>query len=162
MRDFLKIGVPALSLAAVSGQAHALSCMQPDIERSFNAWVDSENTYYIGVGSLMATEPLPKIEPYHGHGDREPIPSVLYQFSGYLLAPDRRVPMEMPITVEVGCIASWCGGFPRDGETKLMALEGTDVNDLTLTISACPGTRFPAAVETKVAECFRAGRCPGR
>ena len=83
-------------------------------------------------------------------------------FEGVLLDGGDGQPYSLPITVSVGCIASWCGSFPRDGQNGLMALRGTEVTNLTLDISACPGSIFPAETEATVNECLRNGRCAER
>ena len=158
----LALGAAGLALSASS--AYALSCAQPQIERSFNGWVDSEDTYYIGVGALEPIGPLPKIASGYDasnlNSDREPV-TAQYSFSGRLLNGEQGVPYTMPITVRVNCIASWCGGFPQSGKTGLMALRGVGILNLTLDIHACPGSIFPAETEKTVTDCIRAGRCEG-
>ena len=148
---------------AIAGQqAHALSCAQPQIERSFNWWAEAEETYYIGVGSLDPIGPQPEnpsanILPGPSF-DREPV-AAQYTFSGRLLDGEKGVPFTMPITVEVTCVASWCGSFPKPGTSGLMALRGVGVQNLTLERHACPGSIFPAKTETKVNQCIRDGKC---
>lgn len=149
-------------LAVSASPALALSCMQPQVERSFNAWVDSEDTYYIGVGSITPLDPLPKtkglIEPDGGFGKKEPV-TARYLFSGELLDGERGHPYEMPITVSVSCIGPWCGHFPKKGTRGLMGLRGVGIQNLTLDIHACPGSVFPVDREETVSACMRAGRC---
>lgn len=160
------MAVKALSLAAalvvVSQQAHALSCAQPQIERSFNWWAEAEETYYIGVGSLDPIGPQPKnpsrMMLSDQNADRGPV-AAQYTFSGRLLDGENGVPFTMPITIEVSCISSWCGSFPDPGTSGLMALRGTGVQNLTLERHACPGSVFPAKTETTVNQCIRDGRC---
>lgn len=158
----VKAGALAIAFACVASQAAALSCMQPQIERSFNWWAEAEETYYIGVGSLEPTGLLPKVRsgmtPSESMGEREPI-TAEYAFSGRLLNGQNGVEVSLPITVEVTCLASWCGRFPQPGKTGLMALRGTDIQNLTLEMSACPGSIFPAETEATVNACMRAGQC---
>ena len=150
------------ALALSTSSAFALSCAQPQIERSFNSWVDAEETYYIGVGSLKSTSALPEIPrqhfPSNDFGKKEPF-SASYLFTGELLDGDQGYPVELPITINVSCIGPWCGGFPKEGTTGLMALRGVGLLNLTLDIHACPGAIFPAEVEPTVSACIRAGRC---
>ena len=160
MRQFLL----AFMLMCAASQAHALSCIRPEIERSFNRWVDSENSYYIGVGTLSPVGAVPDIPNATQQNDfdrREPI-TMAYTFTGRLLDGGRGVPVDMPITVSVSCLASWCGNFPAAGANGLMALRGTEVASLTLDMNACPGSIFPAETETTVSACIREGRCTER
>ena len=155
------LGLAAAMVVAAS-QAHALSCMQPQIERSFNWWVEAEETYYIGVGSLEPNEALPKVSADFGfsdpNADRGPF-TAQYTFSGRLLDGGQGVPFTAPITVTVSCLASWCGSFPQAGTSGLMALRGVGIQNLTLERGACPGSIFPADTEATVSECIRNGRC---
>lgn len=155
-------GVLTGLLVCVSTQAAALSCIEPNVERQFNQWVDSEKTYYIGVGTLTPTDTLPKIpnaiDLNGGFGTKEPI-TAPFLFSGKLLNGDEGVPFEHAIAVSVSCIGPWCGGFPKTGTSGLMALRGVGLQNLTLDMNACPGSIFPAATETTISACIRAGRC---
>ena len=158
------LGTAAL-LSFLASQAYALSCAEPNIERSFNSWVDAEETYYIGVGSLKSTSALPEVPrlqfPTNDFGKKDPI-GASYLFTGELLDGDRGHAVELPITINVNCIGPWCGGFPKEGTTGLMALRGVGLLNLTLDIHACPGAIFPTETETTVSACIRAGRCEER
>ncbi len=155
-------GVLTGLLVCVSTQAAALSCIEPNVERQFNEWVDSKDTYYIGVGTLTPTDTLPKIpnalDLNGGFEDKEPI-RASYLFSGELLDGEQGHLVELPITVSVSCIGPWCGGFPKAGKSGLMALRGIGLQDLTLDMNACPGSIFPAGTEATVSACIRARRC---
>jgi len=150
------------TLALTATQAFALSCAQPQIERSFDSWVDAEETYYIGVGTLEPIGTVPKtsngFDPSGGIGGKEPI-TAQYMFSGRLLDGAAGVLFEHPITVRVTCVASWCGSFPKIGAKGLMALRGVGIRNLTLDMHACPGSIFPAETEATVSECMRVGKC---
>jgi len=150
------------AFALFASQAVALSCIQPDVNRSFNGWVESEDTYYIGVGALTPIGDLPEIpspfDPANNFEPPEPV-TASYLFSGELLDGELGQSFEMPITVRVTCIASWCGNFPQDGTEGLMALRGAGVFNLTLDMNACPGSIFPADTRGTVNACMRSGRC---
>jgi len=149
------------ALALSTSQTFALSCAPPQIENSFNGWVDSEETYYIGVGSLEPIGELPKIpsafDQGNSFGEKEPL-TATYLFSGELLDGEQGHAYEMPITVNVSCLGPWCGRFPADGKKGLMALRGVGILNLTLDINACPGSIFPAETEATVQACIREGR----
>jgi len=152
----------AAALVATASQAHALSCARPMIERSFNWWVESDDSYYIGVGSLDPIGPMPEnpnrmLRPDQ-MADNTPA-TAQYTFSGRLLDGQNGVPFTMPITVEVTCISAWCGSFPEPGTSGLMALRGVGVQNLTLERHACPGSVFPAETEATVNQCIRDGSC---
>jgi len=152
----------AAGFALSASSAFALSCAQPHVERSFNRWVDSDQTYYIGVGSIRPTSALPKI-PNSGRlggsfGKNKPI-EANYLFSGELLDGNRGHSVELPITVRVSCAGPWCGGFPKGVASGLMALRGVGLQSLTLDIGPCPGAIFPVETEATVQTCIRDGRC---
>ena len=148
--------------ALSASHAFALSCAQPHVERSFNRWVESDQTYYIGVGSIRPTSALPKVSNGFGLNrgleKKEPI-KASYVFTGELLDGNRGHPVDLPITVSVTCLGPWCGGFPKAGTEGLMALRGVGLENLTLDISACPGAIFSAETEATVSACMRVGRC---
>ncbi len=152
----------AAALIFGASQAQALSCMRADIERSFNGWVEADETYYIGVGSLRPLGDVPDLpdamDPTGGFEDKEPV-TALYQFSGRLLDGRFGQPADLPITVSVTCLGPWCGNFPAAGAEGLMALRGVGIQNLTLDMHACPGSIFPADTEATVNECMRDGRC---
>lgn len=148
--------------ASLSGQALALSCAQPDVGQSFNWWAESQDTYYVGVGSLHPLAEVPeRVESGALTGTpTPPPPPIPYRFDGHLLGADLRVPVTLTITVTASCAASWCGSYPKAGTRGLMPLKGTDTQDLSLDFGPCPGNIFPVETEARVNECLRAGRCP--
>lgn len=161
-----RLAVKALALgtalALSTSQAYALSCAQPNVERSFNTWVESEDTYYIGVGTLTPLEEpteIPNALQLGGGLSGKGPYTAKYMFSGELLDADRSHPYEMPITVTVTCAGPWCGGFPKSGTSGLMALRGVGIQNLTLDMHACPGSVFPAQTRDRVSECMRDGKC---
>ena len=160
----LKGAAAGLALVLSATQAVALSCIEPDVERSFNRWVDSEDTYYIGVGSLKPLDALQKIPNRfltQGSNDNDTPITARYQFSGELLDGERGHPADLQITVNITCAGPWCGGFPKEGESGLMALRGTGILNLTLDMHACPGSIFPAGTKGRIQQCIRDGRCNG-
>lgn len=158
----MRAGLLAAVFAGLASPAAALSCIQPQIERSFNGWAEADERYYIGVGTLTPAEPLPQVpqgfDPLNPNFERDPV-AATYSFSGRLLDGQAGVAFDMPITVKVSCVASWCGRFPEPGTSGLMALRGDGILNLTLEMHACPGSIFPAETEATVSQCILDGRC---
>lgn len=154
------LAATALTLA-LTGQAAALSCARPDIKTSFGWWAESEDTFYIGVGTLQPLEPLLKVKRKAFADGSNSLPqSAEYRFKGEFIGPDFDVPTERPVTVTVSCLASWCGAFPKGKLPQLMAMKVGTYDELSISVGPCPGTFFPAETAATVKECMRAGSCP--
>ncbi len=163
---FLKMAGIAATGMAIATNAFALSCARPSVERSFNGWADSPDTYYIGKGTLTALSPLPAVPSpggfNQGNIDTSNLRAV-YKFQGKVLGPQGDSPINHNIWVRVTCAGPWCGGFPSSGTSGIVALK--QLPDLTLEYvsGACPGDIFQddtGQVENTIKACMAAGRCP--
>lgn len=137
-----------LSLAAMLGalmvmpSAHALSCMQPDIERELKEAIESDKVYHIFVGYFDA--PQIKRKDINGHDpfimdDRSQ--TVNGYFSGVSLAKYRRgdIPLErFPVQVKSSCAAHWCGNVPRRDQKMIAFVEAQENGPPLLTMGPCP------------------------
>lgn len=155
-----------LLLAVVSfvlaGQANALSCRQASLGDAMNGFAQSEKTYLPVLGTYKAVEPVKN--PNEGRSrSRNGIPyTVEAELTGRALQRFGKGKTEvLPVTVEIQCIASWCGSFPPVDKPILTFLEKRETG-YVLEVSACPGGYFPDISEAKeriLRGCLRAGKC---
>ncbi|MEX3017117.1 hypothetical protein [Gymnodinialimonas hymeniacidonis] len=148
-----------------AGPAMALSCLQPTVAGAYTNAADSPADYVIGAGSLTLTGPS---NPPHGltmQGD-DPNQMVGYtqpaRFDGGLFTgADFNNQQTLSVTVDVTCIAAWCGAAsPVDyGLLFFRVVNGTYILDE----GACPANVFhdvhPGMLQ-EVIDCHQ-GTCPG-
>ena len=93
-------GVAALVFLFFASQAVALSCMRPNIARTFNHVAASEDVYIMGKGTLQATREIPKYK----QGQPRKIPA---EFTGafYGLTGPSEI-HTVSLTVDTICYAS--------------------------------------------------------
>lgn len=129
----------ALCLAAPV-PASALSCLVPEVERSFATYDAAEENYIVVHGRLtldrkampegMTTSPPPpEMTVVPGH------------LSGSSLTGDGfSLPFEQDVTLEVACIGPWCGGV-GNGE-DVLAFVRKDADGYALSVNPCGGALF--------------------
>jgi hypothetical protein len=117
----------AATIGLAAGPATALSCLRPDLERSYT-WADERpELFVLALGSLVRTGP----DAPDGPASDNPQARVSYtfpaRFEGRLAnAEGFTAERAFDVTVEVDCQSVWCGGdslseyglyfFRRDGE----------------------------------------------
>ena len=149
----IRILTLAVALLA-AGQAAALSCLRPNVARTFNWHQESADRYTLGIGRVI----VPGEVPAYVEGQPREMPA---RFSGRLMG--RRgpgAPVEMPITVRATCIASWCGGFPEGDGALIVYLKATPAGRV-LEVGPCPGDLEPTspAREAMLQRCLQRGAC---
>ena len=135
-------GVIAATLF-LSSQAHALSCMRPDIAKTMETAKTSDDLYYILVGTFQSTPP-PKTykpnapnAPLNGIGEHR----VEAWFDGRVLSnnPKYDSPVSrMPIDVDVTCGGPWCGSAPRNGTEVIAFVKARPGQAMLLSAGPCP------------------------
>ncbi len=148
----------SLALAAVAGQATALSCMRPDPIASFQNAAEAEESYFVLYGTLTFDESaLPESV---GMGNRpEPVP-IPAEFTGKGLSQDGFVnDYAGPITLQPTCAGSWCGGA-KSGVEAVFFVQVDDVP--TVVAGPCGGKIFenpsPAVLDA-LTTCMQGGEC---
>ncbi len=154
----------AIAIAA-AGPASALSCLQPTVAGTYTNAAESPADYVIGAGSLVLTGPS---DPPGGAAPLAGAPQVMVgftqpaQFAGGLFnGSNFNNQSTVPVTVDVTCTASWCGGASNVdyGLFFFRVVNGAYVLDS----GACPGNVFhdthPGMLE-EVIRCH-SGSCPG-
>jgi hypothetical protein len=100
----------ALALLA-AGPAAALSCLRPDVARSFEMTEDREEAFVVALGALERTGPNVPDGPASDNPNTRVGYSFPARFDGRLANSDGfLVERSFDVTVEVRCISAWCGG----------------------------------------------------
>lgn len=139
----------AIAGFAVTGPASALSCMAPDIVRSYEYAAAQDEIYFLLRGSITLTEGATRPE---GRGPTVPgdtveilLDPVQGSFRGEIFHEGTFVPFDSPIEVRLNCIVEWCGQYP-DVEDALYFVSAAEGNlGLSVEMPACGGTRFPVS-----------------
>ena len=144
--------------------AFALSCLRPDLGRSFAAAAESESAYLVVHGAFdFKASAMPKADKSAGAGIAATgTTRVPAQFKGGGLTPDGfTVPVRLDVTLEVGCQGPWCGTLAA-GEPQLAFLEQRD-EGYVLSVEPCPGFAFASPTPEDldfVTACYAKGSCP--
>ena len=144
-------------LLACATQANALSCLRPDLAKTFDRLHASEDVYRIVVGTLdIPNRPKSSLKP-------EPAKANGVFKGQYLGLNGLGKEQRFDVTVETTCIAAWCGNFPEPTGRRLIFLKQSESGP-TLTISACPDGTFVIPTAKKIgflSKCLRNGKCIG-
>lgn len=136
--------------------AAALSCMHPNVARSFNWHAEAAETYVVALGTLTISGTVPKQQS----GKTRSVPA---NFDGVFLARKGAV-TQRPVTIKSECASRWCGPIPDTTDPMLMFFKHTG-DGLALHSGPCPGafranpTPQERAILTK---CLRRGKCSTR
>lgn len=140
-------------------EAAALSCMRPDVRRSYAQAEAAQERYSIVRGRLsFDTAQLPQPDLKNQRARTVTIPGRL---SGHgLTAQGFAAPFDRAITLEVSCVGAWCGSA-RPGRDVLAFLR-RDGAEYALEIGPCPFFLFPAPDTAQIAAvvaCQAGGPC---
>lgn len=156
----MKHFVLAFLITAAPLPALALSCLAPDVARSYAQFDAAEETYIVVHGRLTLDETdLPEGMTV----DRNPpeMTQVPAHLTGFSLGGEGfTFPFERDLTLEVACIGPWCGGV-RNGE-DVLAFVRKGADGYAIEVSPCGGAIFgtPKPEMIKQAErCMRTGAC---
>ncbi|GHA49016.1 hypothetical protein GCM10008927_12710 [Amylibacter ulvae] len=146
----------------VAQSAHALSCMRPNIARSFNDFAASDDTYVLGFGKITATQKI--VNPNKGKDGtaQHESYSVQASFSGRFMGDAGwGDPKTLPVNVQVQCLSVWCGGFPTDDQDAIAYFQKTSTG-YVLQMGPCGGhyKASPTLQEQRILKsCFRNKKC---
>jgi len=151
-------------LIALSGPAFALSCMRPDVARTYQEAADAEEAYIVVHGRLDFDESrLPKTDMANQQAT-PPDTLIPARIDGKAMSFDGfTIPFTREITLNAQCFGPWCTGAASGTDYLAFLKKGADGYLLSLT--PCGGFGFAnpsdAALE-KVHSCFRGDDCtPG-
>lgn len=150
-----RLGLLTGLCVVLASQAAALSCMKPNIGRTFNYVQESSDIFSMALGTVTAKGVIPKYKD----GKARHIPS---KFKGIFLGPNGQTEeREVDITVDAICLAHWCGGFPETEKDMLVFLKKTDAG-YRLESGPCDGHYKigPTPKEVRsLQKCMRRGKC---
>lgn len=148
----------ALALACCAGQASALSCMRPDVARSFHWAAEAEEAYSVFYGRFDFSTPprtrrTPPITPTEH--------TVSARFSGQVLGIGGFQPTGLSeVTLHFTCLGSWCGSVtPRE---PMLAFAQRTADGYVVRVDPCFSTIFPDPspdVIATVEACMRGEDC---
>ena len=153
-------GLLTLSLALLLPvEAAALSCLRPDVRRTFSELAARPEAYVVVTGTL-AFDParLPRTDHVTRPPEATRIPARLT--GGSLTRDGFTRPYTADITLEVGCLAGWCGSLPAD--TEVLAFVEQTPEGQRLRIDACGGHAFPEPdrlMKEQVRACLSGAPC---
>ena len=142
----LKTALICLMALSLPGNALALSCMQPNMARSFNDKAADTQVWMLVEGKFVAELALSDLLRLPPPRPGEPVPqqesrtvTASAQFTGRQLGGTHSTPLETQVSLEVSCLTPWCGSFPPVGTSVLAFLAVGDGGNLTLRSGLCPG-----------------------
>ena len=154
MKTIIASTVAAFLLAS---QAQALSCLRPDVARTFNWVAAAEESFVVLLGEFsFATGPLKR------RAIQDP-QSAEYQasFSGsYLGAEGFQPGPPLDLTMNFMCVGPWCGSLSED-EGPILAFVEQTPDGYVLNVDPCFSTAFyPTATDiARVEACIRGEGC---
>ncbi len=150
-----KTGVAVFFLLTLASQAVALSCIRPNVGRTFNTVAASEKTYVMGQGVLIAKGEIPKYQSGVARQILAEFTGVFYSTSG------SSTKHTVPVIVDAICYASWCGGFPKEDSGMVVFLEQSS-NGYRLESNPCDGNfkMSPTPEDMEILhKCLKKGKC---
>lgn len=149
----------AAILAMISGQAHALSCIRPDPIETYKRVAAAPENYFVLYGELTFDESLVSA------GTRtlsDPLPApIAADFDGTGLTKQGFTASYVsPVTLEIQCIANWCGSASSGGDALYFVKAGDP--PVTMVAEACSSMIFPdpsQAVLDMLTSCMQGGAC---
>lgn len=136
----IRTGLTAAALLA-AGQAAALSCVRPDLARSFNEAAASEKQYVVLYGTFdFDLRKLPQVG-WDRQQDTKPDNPIRAKFIGESLSRQGFVPSAISgMTLNAQCFRPWCAAIATD--TPYLAFVEKTGDSYTLAISPCGGFAF--------------------
>ena len=162
MKYLLRITLAATLFA---NSAYALSCMRPNLARTFNNAAASKDTFHVAYGKIKPTQKV--VDPNKNTTDinNKKSYSVKAEFTGGFLGFNGFGKSKTkPIRVNVSCLGAWCGGFPNSADDMIVFLKRTP-DGMTVDSGPCGGDiKFnPSEEELNIIKsCMRNGKCSKR
>ena len=146
----------AAMIAATAGQAQALSCLPPDIARTFD-WVAAAEERYIVLNGTFSFDALPRTRG----GQLDPVTVTLESvFEGNYLGVDGFIDApRLDVSLAFVCMGPWCGSMRSGDEVLVFAQQSAD--GYTVEVDPCYSTVFPSDDDTleRVEACMRGEAC---
>jgi hypothetical protein len=146
----------AAMIAAIAGQAQALSCAPPDIARTFN-WASAADESYIVLNGSFSFQPLPRNRTRQLNPETTTHDAV---FEGSYLGADGFISAPaLDVTLTFVCLGPWCGSI-EDGDDILVFAQQT-ANGYIIEVDPCFGSVFAPSDDNidRVEACMRGENC---
>ena len=158
----LRTSLTAFTLAVFATQAAALSCMRPDIARTYQYAAESEELYSVVMGEFVFDEgALPQAVRSFGRGFEKDVIEIPAHFTGQQLSRSGvATDYDVTVTLEVQCLGQWCGGM-ASGETAIAFLRHGGETPV-LDVTPCGETVFIDPDQAQIAtaiSCINGGTC---
>lgn len=148
----------AATITVLATPAVSLSCLRPDVARSYKQAAEAEESYLVVHGTLTFDETeLPEAVG----NESPPGTRIRAQMAGKALSQSGfDHPFDRQITLDVRCFGPWCGGAASGIPYLAFVERGED--GYTLTVDPCGSLGFPEPTEDmlrQVKTCFDGGKC---
>ena len=155
--------IVAACLAALASPAFSLSCIPPDVARTYEDLHAAPEAYMVVHGTLTFDESkLPEAD-LDNQMDTTPLTKVPARLKGRALSrAGFKTPFDKQITMDVLCLGPWCAGGISG--MNIMAFVESSSSGYTLTLGPCYGYVFePTAKALEQAEsCMNGADCTPR
>ena len=148
-------------LSFAAGPALSLSCLPPDVIRSYNEAAASEKSYVVVHGTLSFDEgQLPEVD-LNRQDETPPETDIPGRLTGKSLSQAGfEAEFDRPVTVRAMCFGPWCGR-PVSGTDYLSFLEKSG-DSYVLAVTPCGGFEFAEptkAMLKQVTQCMQGNSC---
>lgn len=153
-----KVLVLAAAMSVLGQHATALSCMKPNLARSFNHYAEAEESFVIAIGKVSYSQPVPKYKQGEPRSVSAELAGGLLGLTGF------GENQSIPVTVNTSCLHVWCGAIPRPNQEIIAFLEKTPAG-YVMTNAPCPGVfqMAPSDREKRIVQsCLKRGKCRER
>lgn len=140
--------------------ASALSCLRPDITRSYNAAAQADERYIVLYGEFFFRESL---NPASGiAAPTSPPASFVARFVGHYLSTEGFLNVvDIPITIQPECASVWCGRLASD-TPSVAFVEMLDDGGYQIDVGPCPQWVFDHTTAQDLEQlktCINGGTC---
>ncbi len=143
MTRFTRSAAHLIALAIFTGPALALSCLPPDLARSYQQAKEAKEVYIIVEGRLSFDESKLPVVDYNNQLDTPHNTYIPAHLTGHSLTISGfDSGFDQPITLNAKCFGPWCAK-PASDLPYLAFLEQTDAGYM-LVLDPCGGFGFPS------------------
>ncbi|MBE1292494.1 MAG: hypothetical protein JJ868_15700 [Shimia sp.] len=157
MKSFLTFIATLLSAQS----SLALSCEFPGIIDEYQSAKSSEFNYFVVSGKVTYPQSDIWLDEDE-HGFPPPLTQIAAQIDGVSLGANRNETVfQYPLTVELECIATWCGHIPWSGAMEGLFFIREEGEEFFLSIGPCGGGPFSNSEENRktLQRCLNGGKC---
>ena len=154
----IRTTIAAAAFVALAAPALALSCIQPDVARSYAQAAEAEERYLVVHGTLTFNESR---LPDAGYNDSAASTRIPAQLNGMALSRSGfDHPFDKAITLEVQCFGPWCGGA-KSG-LPYLGFVRVDGSGYTFAVDPCGSLGFAEPTPQMLDQakrCMQGGAC---